>query len=166
MNTTAYGRKEAVAYARKWAYSRNPAYYDFSELGGDCTNFASQCLYAGGKAMNYQPVYGWYYVNLHNRAPAWTSVEYLFRFLTGNEGPGPYAVETGPAGVRPGDIVQLRFIGNGNFSHSPVVTSVRAPTMEGILTAAHSSDCFDRPLSSYQNVAQVRYLHIVGVRMG
>ena len=42
-----YNRQAAVAYAHKWAFGRNPAFFDFSELGGDCTNFASQCLYAG-----------------------------------------------------------------------------------------------------------------------
>ena len=35
-----------IAYARKWAFSRNPAYYDFDDIGGDCTNFISQCLQA------------------------------------------------------------------------------------------------------------------------
>ena len=30
-----YDRRAAVAYAHKWAYGRNPAYYDFSEIGGD-----------------------------------------------------------------------------------------------------------------------------------
>ena len=34
-----YDREKAVAYAHKWAYGRNPAYGDFSEMGGDCTNF-------------------------------------------------------------------------------------------------------------------------------
>lgn len=43
-----YNRGKAVAYALEWAMSRNPAYLDFEELGGDCTNFASQCLLAGG----------------------------------------------------------------------------------------------------------------------
>lgn len=42
-----YNRGKAVAYALEWAMSRNPAYLDFEELGGDCTNFASQCLLAG-----------------------------------------------------------------------------------------------------------------------
>jgi len=32
-----YNRANAVAYAKKWAYGRNPKYYDFSDLGGDCT---------------------------------------------------------------------------------------------------------------------------------
>ena len=40
-----YDRNAAVAYARKWALGRNPAFYDFSNIGGDCTNFASQCIY-------------------------------------------------------------------------------------------------------------------------
>lgn len=42
-----YDRDKSVAYAKKWAYGRNPKFYDFSNLGGDCTNFASQCIYAG-----------------------------------------------------------------------------------------------------------------------
>ncbi len=28
-----YDREKAVAYAHKWAYGRNPAYGDFSEMG-------------------------------------------------------------------------------------------------------------------------------------
>ena len=67
-----YNRRAAVSYAHKWAYSRNPAFYDFSEIGGDCTNFASQCLYAGTGIMNFTPEYGWYYIDATDRAPAWT----------------------------------------------------------------------------------------------
>ncbi|HOA54831.1 MAG TPA: amidase domain-containing protein, partial [Clostridiales bacterium] len=58
-----YDRDKAVRYAHRWAYERNPAYYDFEKLGGDCTNFASQCIYAGSGIMNHTPVYGWYYIN-------------------------------------------------------------------------------------------------------
>ena len=38
-----YDRQAAVDYAHRWAYHRNPDFYNFDELGGDCTNFASQC---------------------------------------------------------------------------------------------------------------------------
>ena len=68
LKTVAYDRKAAVEYARKWAYGRNPAYYDFSRLGGDCTNFASQCVYAGSDVMNYTPVLGWYYIYMGTSA--------------------------------------------------------------------------------------------------
>ena len=52
-NLIPYNREKAIEYANTWAYGRNPAYYDYSNLGGDCTNFISQCLYAGGGIMNY-----------------------------------------------------------------------------------------------------------------
>ena len=43
-----YNPSGAVNYAYQWAYSRNPNYYDYSNMGGDCANFVSQCLIAGG----------------------------------------------------------------------------------------------------------------------
>ena len=61
MQEIPYNRDAAVAYARKWALGRNPAYYDFQDVGGDCTNFASQCIYAGARTMNFTSVFGWYY---------------------------------------------------------------------------------------------------------
>lgn len=60
-NTYGYDRAQAVAYARRWALSRNPLFYDFTGIGGDCTNFVSQCLLAGCCVMDYEPVFGWYY---------------------------------------------------------------------------------------------------------
>ncbi len=45
----AYDRGAAIDYAWTWCgSSRNPAYCDYSGVGGDCTNFVSQCLMAGG----------------------------------------------------------------------------------------------------------------------
>ena len=66
----AYDRARAVAYARRWALERNPDYLNFDGLGGDCTNFVSQCLYAGCGVMNFTPVTGWYYRDAAHRAAA------------------------------------------------------------------------------------------------
>ena len=41
-----YDRQKVIEYAKKWAYLRNPKYYNFDSVGGDCTSFASQCIYA------------------------------------------------------------------------------------------------------------------------
>ena len=46
--TLSYNAGAAVSYAQKWAYKRNPKYHDYSGEGGDCANFVSQCLIAGG----------------------------------------------------------------------------------------------------------------------
>ena len=70
-----YNRIEAVIYAHRWAYSCNPAFYDFEEIGGDCTNYASQCIYAGTGVMNFTPTFGWYYIDTNDRSPSWRGVE-------------------------------------------------------------------------------------------
>lgn len=157
-----YNRAAAVAYAHKWAFGRNPAFYDFSDIGGNCTNFASQCLYAGSGVMNFTPVFGWYYINVNDRAPAWTGVNELYRFLVGNTGPGPQAVETGLDEVDNGDIIQLRFNTGESFDHSPVVVNRGRRTPNTILLAANSCDSDYRPLSTY-NYYEYRVLHIVNV---
>ena len=71
-----YDRSAAVRYAARWAYGRNPAYMNFTGIGGDCTNFVSQFIYAGAGVMNYTPDFGWYYISPDNRAAAWTGVTY------------------------------------------------------------------------------------------
>lgn len=159
MRTKPYDREKAVFYAHKWALGRNPQYYDFEHIGGDCTNFASQVLYAGSGVMNSRSTFGWYYYNLNNRAPAWTGVEFLHRFLTSNRGAGPVAVETDISQIEPGDIVQLSFNGQ-SFGHSPVVVSVgQPPAIWNVLVGAHSYDVDNRPLIQY-TFQEIRFLHI------
>lgn len=153
-----YRREDAVAYARKWAYRRNPAYYDFQLLGGDCTNFASQCIFAGAGVMNYTPDTGWYYISPSNRAPAWTGVEFLHRFLVSNQGAGPFAVETTPAEAQPGDIVQLAGR-DRDWYHTLVIVS----TQPEIRVAAHTYDVWNKKLEDY-HYDYARFLHIEGVR--
>ena len=158
-----YNREAAVAYAHRWAYGRNPRYYDYEEIGGDCTNFASQCVYAGSGIMNFTPDFGWYYINANQKAPAWTGVEFFYNFMTRPEpSVGPFAVETGPEEMMPGDVIQLSFNGE-RFSHTPVVVAADHPRdLSEILIAAHSYDSDNRPLSTY-NYEGIRFLHIVGV---
>ena len=157
-----YNRAAAVAYARRWAYGRNPAFYDYESIGGDCTNFASQCLYAGAPVMNFTPTFGWYYLGPNDKAPAWTGVEFFHNFLTrAQPTPGPFGVPAELARLEPGDFVQLR-LGQKRFGHTPVVVAVgEPPTPENILLAAHSYDADNRPLATYQYLA-LRGIHILG----
>ena len=160
-----YNRNAAVAYAHQWAFRRNPLFFDFSELGGDCTNFASQCLYAGTGIMNFTPEFGWYYIDVDNRAPAWTGVPFFWNFMVRKDiSDGPFGLKTTEQFIRPGDFVQIRFKDSGDvFAHTPIVVSVGyPPTLSNILVAAHSNDADNRPLSTYENVEEFRFLHILG----
>ena len=152
-----YIRKAAIDYAKKWAYSRNPKYYAFDKIGGDCTNFISQCLYAGCKTMNYTPTFGWYYINSTQRSPSWTSVEFLYNFLINNKGPGPYAIEVQRSQLKLGDIIQL---GNSEkFYHSLIIVNIKN---NNIFVAAHDFDAYMKNLNTYF-YEKTRFLHIAGV---
>ncbi|MBR5479536.1 MAG: amidase domain-containing protein [Clostridia bacterium] len=162
MTIIPYDRSAAVRYAARWAYSRNPAYFNFSGIGGDCTNFVSQCLYAGAGVMNYTPDFGWYYISPDNRAAAWTGVEYLYNFLTTNESAGPFATVIDAEDAQIGDVIQL---GNdmGEFYHTLIIVAKIGDSPRNIFIASHSDDSFLRRLSTY-NYSIARYLHIEGVR--
>ena len=159
MRIFAYNRLAAVSYARRWALESNPMYYDFDEIGGDCTNFASQCIYAGARVMNYEPTYGWYYISPDDRSPSWTGVEFLYSFLVNNNSFGPFGRPVGQNQVQIGDIIQLGRA-DGTFYHSLVVSA----TFPRILVCAHSDDYLNRPLSSY-TYDNIRFIHIDGVRV-
>lgn len=158
-----YNRPKVVEYARRWALRRNPFYYNFTGLGGDCTNFASQCIYKGAGVMNYRPLYGWYYNSSEDRTPSWSGVKYLYNFLTANKNAGPYAAETDLSQLEPGDLIQLALY-LPEYHHTLVVLETGAvPAPENILIACHSYDSIDRPLNTY-DYKQIRCIHINGVR--
>jgi len=159
-----YDREKAVQYAHKWAYARNPAYLDFENLGGDCTNFASQCIFAGCGVMNYTPVYGWYYIDSYNRTASWTGVNYLYDFLINNKGAGPFAEIVDVADAEPGDIAQISFSDSKLFDHSPVIVKTGNPrSMEEIYVAAHTFDTDYYRLLDFEP-AYIRFIHILGYR--
>lgn len=158
MRDVLYNRSYVLRYAKKWAYGRNPEFYDFGSIGGDCTNFVSQCIYAGAGVMNYTPVFGWYYRTINDRSPSWTGVKYLSDFLINNQSVGPYGHISEKNEVMTGDVVQL-INEKDNLYHTLIVTSVN-PDLK---VASHSFDSFDRSLSTY-NYNNVQFIHIDGVR--
>lgn len=75
-----YNREKAREYALKWATSSNKEYYNYINDGGDCTNFVSQVLRAGGLEFvgskeNATSIKSWFYYssNLPNRTSTWTA---------------------------------------------------------------------------------------------
>jgi len=164
MKIKEYDRNLAVEYARKWAYLRNPKYYNFDPVGGDCTSFASQCIYEGSKIMNYDKKNGWYYINGNNKSPSWTGVEFLHRFLTTNKGIGPFGKIVDINNIELGDIAQISFDGI-KFAHSLVIIDIGSvPSINNVLIAAHTFDTLNKKISEY-NFKKIRFIHISKVRI-
>lgn len=77
-----YNRDKAREYAIKWAITPNNEYYNYVNDGGDCTNFVSQVLRAGGMEFmgnrnSATNIKSWFYYssNLPNRTVTWTAAK-------------------------------------------------------------------------------------------
>lgn len=158
MSKGKYNRNAVYEYAKKWAYSRNPNYYNYDPVGGDCTNFVSQCIFAGINQMNYSKNNGWYYINGNNKSPSWTGVEFLYKFLITNKGFGPKGEKTEINNLEIGDIIQLNFDGI-KFSHSLIVIQNGSSTFD-TLVATHTYDNFGKRVSDYV-YSDFRCVHII-----
>ena len=157
--TKPYKRENAVAYARKFAFSQNSNFASFAGIGGNCTNFVSQCIYAGGCEMNYKPTFGWYFISLDDRSPSWTGVEYFYNFITENTGVGPFGRIATRDELEIGDVIQLGREGEGYY-HTLLVVGFDG---EDILVAAQTDNAYARPFSTY-NYDFSRFIKIIAIR--
>lgn len=163
MKNLIYDRQKVYNYAKKWAFLRNPNYYNFDAVGGDCTSFASQCIFSGSNIMNYSKNNGWYYINGYDKSASWSGVEYLYNFLVNNKSVGPYGQEVSLETITIGDIAQLSFDGK-KYSHTLVIVNKESKfDLNKIYTASHTLDSFERNISSY-NFKKIRFINIEGVR--
>lgn len=136
-----YDRAAAVRYALRHVFRPNPdfANMDTAGGGGDCTNFVSQCLLAGGWHMDYRAsgfATEWWYRRL-GTAPfdedakdwwscTWSLPSLFSRYLATNYArpmdllAKPRLAKT----LRKGDIICYDWNGDGFFDHSVIVTSI------------------------------------------
>ena len=162
MKKLEYNRQRAVEYAKEWAYKRNPLFYNFDSVGGDCTSFVSQCIYYANKIMNYNRL-GWYYKNGYNKSASWSGVEYLYNFLTTNESVGPYGREVDINEIDIGDIIQLSFDGQ-KFTHSLIVVDTYNQNgYKRVFVATHTEDSYYRELLTYK-FDKIRFIKIDAIR--
>ena len=74
-----YYRADSVNYARRHAKTENynKAFVNLNNKGGDCTNFVSQCLRAGGMKDDKT----WFYKSKKNFSPTWSFASKLYAYL-------------------------------------------------------------------------------------
>lgn len=122
-SNSGYNRDDAVSYANDWAESNNPAYPHYDVPGqGDCTNFISQCLYAGGMSLTseWKPGTGpWQ--NANNFRYYWSqNRDYDYRVYS--VGVALHEWNSIYSMLWPGDIVNYTPTVNGvNATHSQII---------------------------------------------
>ena len=85
-----YSARNAQTYADKWWSGHNPNYKSNENNGGDCANFVSQCLYAGGLSKmtgSFGSSKGWHHLKRLGKfqiSNAWGNASYLFSWLCDN----------------------------------------------------------------------------------
>ncbi|MDA3128545.1 hypothetical protein GJS40_00505 [Aliibacillus thermotolerans] len=116
-----YNRRAAVQYAERWWNDYNPAFHAFQN---DCTNYVSQCLYAGGAPMRGAPDrnQGWWY---HGNAWSYSwAVAHSLRWHLSSSLTGLTAVEKNEATeLGLGDVICYDFNGDGRWQHTTIVTN-------------------------------------------
>ncbi|WP_281155773.1 amidase domain-containing protein [Streptomyces sp. HYC2] len=143
----AYDYKAMAAYATKYWNNYNPAYPDFNGAGagGDCTNFVSQSLKAGG--WKHEPGYTYdfhkWFGNSEIQSDSFVGVNEFSWFALSSKRvtslANVYQMDVG-------DVLQVDFNRDGSKDHSMIVTS---RTAQGVpYLSYHSTNTYNRSVAS------------------
>lgn len=171
--TKEYDREKAVQYAQQWCNKRNSEYLEYDLYGGNCQNFASQCVHAGGMDMdikgNYTCQWKFYGKDLNysqtanGRSYSWIGVDEFYSYAVYNSGNGlALQPDVSLEYAQKGDIIQVGAY--GRWRHSLVVTDVlinENGNAEEIILASNTADRWNYPLSAYI-YTYPRLIHIDG----
>jgi hypothetical protein len=156
----AYNGAAAAAYADTYWQNYNPAWPSFANRGGDCTNFASQALYAGGIAMRPSPPYSgdasWYMLKKKNQrwsyALSWINAQdqsiFALQYLPGvTEVASYYGLAPGKTAADnagQGDIVLYDWNDDGVYDHEAIIAASDGANPDGTanwdLVDAHTNN--------------------------
>ena len=138
-----YSYTAMAKYLEKYWSKYNPAYRNFTKNGGDCTNFVSQALRAGGwkdKPGWYRNANYWWY-NKSNQTWSWTAVDYWATFAKNS---GRTSILNNVWSLRIGDVLQVRAKGSSQKNHTMMVSYVSNGTP---YFTYHTSDRYRRSLN-------------------
>jgi hypothetical protein len=155
----AYDRVTAATYADTYWQSYNSGWPSFARKGGDCTNFVSQALYAGGIAMRLSPAYAgdeaWYMLQSKGRrwsySLSWINVQSHRSLLLSLPGVAQVASYHGVApgqlvasNAAQGDVVLYDWDDDGVYDHESIVVASDGTNVDGTpnwdLVDAHTND--------------------------
>ena len=156
--TYTYNWEAARSYARIWAcpagsscFPGNPSYRNFENSGtrgGDCTNFVSQVMRAGGWPdvggyLNYSSTNAWWYDSF-KQSYTWVGAHYFYQFAATHYDRAGRAANVWD--LIAGDVLQVDFEKDGEIDHTMFV-SWHYFNPKRIYLSYHTTNTLDRPLS-------------------
>lgn len=135
-----YDRIQAVQYAALWWSGFNPHFRAFRD---DCTNFISQCLWAGGMPMEYtgRRDQGWWYLGPNENWSFSWAVAHSLRWYLDVSGRGQKRESARELEL--GDVISYDWDGDNTWQHNTIVVGFD-PQGEP-LVAAHTVASWGRP---------------------
>ncbi len=159
---SSYQRNKAKQYADRWWKGNNPAFLTFEV---DCTNYVSQCLYAGGIPMHVtgNRHSGWWYQGNGSERDRWSlswAVAHSLRWYLASRQPGGIQAEEVSSAdqLMIGDVICYDFDGDGTWQHNTIVTAKDGNGMP--LVNAHTGSSYHRYWDyhdSYAWTERIRY---------
>lgn len=162
MVANGYSGGDASRYALDHATNPSSSYHYYK--GKDCTNFISQCLYAGGIKQHVGNAYDkncWYYKTSTNRSSSWTGAPEFYYYI--NSDVSKIKKSNGSWGtVEIGDIIQTKV--DGQIKHSMIISGVAygSSGRSDLLVCAHSTNRRHVSLNSYYSGTTKVYHRIKG----
>lgn len=140
MRQRVYQRRKAQEYADRWWDQPNPEFVNFQV---DCTNYVSQCLYAGGAPMNYtgNRATGWWLKGQGGSEEwsfSWSVAHSLYWYLNNSQSGLTAERVQSAMDLDIGDVIIYDWDGNGEYQHSTIVTAFDGDGMP--LVNAHTSN--------------------------
>jgi hypothetical protein len=152
-----YSPSAAVAYARKYALGKAPNFY---KAPADCTNFISQCVWAGyggtptaANVENRVRMTDVWYAGSGGGSYNWENVIMFFDYMVSSKtlGPQGYCSDSNPrkidrisaASVKVGNVIQLWDSLHQKFCHSMIVSENSNNDWRSIKVCYHTTDFLD-----------------------
>ena len=118
-----YDRNAALAYLYEYCGKRNPQWHAYDAVGGNCMNFGSQVLLAGGIPEDRRGSEKWYWDGQNDLDLSWINVGRFYDYCRKNEGYG--LVADTEAGYYTGEVGDVLIVGfNGDHRHTTIISDV------------------------------------------
>jgi hypothetical protein len=162
-----YNPTSAINYAYKYYDKYNSNYKNFNSSGGDCVNFVSQCLKAGGCKTSSD----WYYSSSADYSASWIKCSKFKSFWTDNSNATYvysmdifkkyYSSLKNYMNLQIGDVIMLcERVGVFVLPyHTIIISSI---STSDILYSAHNNDCFNKSL--FNNVPSDDTLFFIDIK--